>query len=190
MSEPDSVDRHIAHWSRELSDLDPLTEGIVTRMQMLVRVMKREKEAWLASGGLKPWEFEVLHHLVASGPPYRATPSLLAEWLDTHPATMTNRLDRMEQAGYIARAHDPGDRRRLLVELTPEGRAMWEGRMGEGDRAERALLSPLDSGDRELLNDLLRRLVHGVEGDGPPLLPDWASIGRKSHAEPENGSPA
>lgn len=129
MSEQDSVDRHIAHWSRELSDLDPQVEGIVTRMQILVRLLRRNKETWLASSGFKPWEFEVLHHLVAAGPPYQVTPSLLTEWLDTHPATLTNRLDRLERAGYITRVPDPGDRRRLLVALTDGGarcgRSAW-----------------------------------------------------------------
>ncbi|MDP9861470.1 MULTISPECIES: MarR family winged helix-turn-helix transcriptional regulator [Streptosporangium] len=181
---PDSVDRHIAHWSRELSDLDPQIEGIVTRMQMLVRLLRRNKEGWLASSGLKPWEFEVLHHLVAAGPPYRVAPSLLAEWLDTHPATMTNRLDRMEQAGYITRAHDSGDRRRLLVALTAEGRAVWEERMEEGDRSERALLGTLGPAELGLLDGLLRRLVRGVEENGPPLMPEWPSGGRKPDGGP------
>ncbi|MEV4746704.1 MarR family winged helix-turn-helix transcriptional regulator [Streptosporangium amethystogenes subsp. fukuiense] len=175
MSEPDSVDRHITHWSRELSDLDPQIEGIFTRMQMIVRLLRRNKDRWLAAGGLKHWEFQVLHHLVAAGPPYRATPSLLAEWLDTHPATMTNRLDRLEQAGYVDRVHDPGDRRRLLVALTPAGRAIWQERMDDGGLEEQALLAPLDPGDRELLDDLLRRMVRAAEADGPPLMPDWPS---------------
>ncbi|MBB4940916.1 DNA-binding MarR family transcriptional regulator [Streptosporangium album] len=188
MSEQDSVDRHIAHWSRELSDLDPQAEGIVTRMQMLMRLLRRSKEAWLASSGFKPWEFEVLHHLVAAGPPYRVTPSLLAEWLDTHPATLTNRLDRLEQAGYITRVPDPGDRRRLLVALTAEGRAVWEERMAEGDRSERALLDLLDPGERDLLDGLLRRLVRAVEAGGPPLMPDWSSVDRKSPAVTRGGS--
>ncbi|MBB2912100.1 DNA-binding MarR family transcriptional regulator [Streptosporangium becharense] len=175
MAEPDSIDRHIAHWSRELSDLDPQAEGIITRMQMLMRLLKRKEEAWLTASGFKPWEYKVIHYLVAAGPPYRATPSRLAEWLDTHPATMTNRLDRLERAGYIERAHDPGDRRRLLVALTDAGRAVWEERMAEGDRSERALLSALDAGELELLDGLLRRMVRAAEADGTPLMPDWSA---------------
>ncbi|MEV7007769.1 MarR family transcriptional regulator [Streptosporangium sp. NPDC051022] len=175
MPEPDSIDRHIAYWSRELSDLDPQLEGIVTRMQMLVRLLKRNKDAWLAKGGLKPWEYDVLHHLVAAGPPYRVAPSLLAEWLDTHPATLTNRLDRLEETGYIHREHDPADRRRLLVALTAAGRAVWQERMDEGDRVEQALLGPLTPAERELLDGLLRRLVGEAEAEGGPLMPDWPS---------------
>ncbi|MGW2198074.1 MarR family winged helix-turn-helix transcriptional regulator, partial [Streptosporangium sp. NPDC001682] len=104
-----------------------------------------------------------------------ATPSLLAEWLDTHPATMTNRLDRLEQAGYVDRVHDPGDRRRLLVALTPAGRAIWQERMDDSGLEEQDLLAPLDPGDRELLDDLLRRMVRAAEAGGPPLMPGWPS---------------
>ena len=35
---------------------------------------------------------------------------------------VTTVLDRLERAGYASRVSDPGDRRRVLVELTPEAR--------------------------------------------------------------------
>jgi DNA-binding MarR family transcriptional regulator len=35
---------------------------------------------------------------------------------------VTTVLDRLERAGYARRVQDPGDRRRVLVELTPEAR--------------------------------------------------------------------
>ncbi|MBG0816055.1 MarR family transcriptional regulator [Planomonospora sp. ID82291] len=141
-------------------------------MQALVRWMKREKEAGLGTG-LKYWEFEVLHRLVASGAPYRVTPTALAEWLDTHPATMTSRLDRLERAGYVTREHDPGDRRRLLVALTGLGRERWEAVMSRRGETEDGLLAVLDEGEREALAALLGKLVAGIEAAGPPLMPDW-----------------
>ena len=35
---------------------------------------------------------------------------------------VTTVLDRLERAGFARRVHDPGDRRRVLVELTPAAR--------------------------------------------------------------------
>jgi len=35
---------------------------------------------------------------------------------------VTTVIDRLERAGYASRVSDPGDRRRVLVELTPEAR--------------------------------------------------------------------
>ncbi|WP_222720379.1 MarR family winged helix-turn-helix transcriptional regulator [Actinomadura sp. HBU206391] len=172
-STPDSIDRHIAHWAEELPDLDPQIEGIVTRMQKLVSHLRRNRENGLAAHGLKEWEYAILHYVRATGPPYQAAPSLLAEWLGTHPATLTSRLDRMEQAGYVTRVHDPADRRRLLVALTDSGHALWQAAIGEQDRAEQELLGVLGRQDRAVLDELLRRVANALEAEGPPLMPDW-----------------
>ena len=38
-------------------------------------------------------------------------------------AATTTLIDRLEQKGYVRRVADPADRRRVLVEMTPDGRA-------------------------------------------------------------------
>ena len=81
----------VAEQAAALPGMDPQLEGVVTRMQMLVRHLGRRKEAALATQGLKQWEYEVLWWLRAAGEPYRLTPTTLAEALDTHPATLTSR---------------------------------------------------------------------------------------------------
>ncbi|MBC6457409.1 MarR family transcriptional regulator [Actinomadura sp. HBU206391] len=142
-------------------------------MQKLVSHLRRNRENGLAAHGLKEWEYAILHYVRATGPPYQAAPSLLAEWLGTHPATLTSRLDRMEQAGYVTRVHDPADRRRLLVALTDSGHALWQAAIGEQDRAEQELLGVLGRQDRAVLDELLRRVANALEAEGPPLMPDW-----------------
>ena len=74
----DLVDEHIELWSRELPDLDPRVEGIVTRLQVLDRHLRHELEQALATQSLKMWEFKTLHILRRGGPPYRATATELA----------------------------------------------------------------------------------------------------------------
>lgn len=170
MAAHDSIDRHIAYWTPGLPGLDPRLEGVVTRMQMLVRHLGRRKEAALAAQGLKQWEYEILWWLRAAGDPYRLTPTTLAEALDTHPATLTNRLERLERDGYVTRAPDPSDRRRLLVALTDKGLRSWESAIEEQARTEEALLAPLSSTERDTMITLLRRVVLAVEENGPPLM--------------------
>jgi DNA-binding MarR family transcriptional regulator len=170
MPEKDSIDRHIAYWKREMPALDPHVEGIVTRMQMLVRHLQRRREAGLAAYDLKGWEYDILWRLRSAGPPYRMTPTVLAAALDTHPATLTNRLDRMEQAGYLVRVHDPADRRRLLVALTDRGHAAWQSTIGDQADTEHDLLAPLTDGERQRLAALLGKIVRTVEEDGVPLM--------------------
>ena len=126
----DSIDRHIAYWRDEVPDLDDEVEGIVTRMQMLVRHLQQRRGEALEEHGLRAWEYEILWRLRAAGPPYRMTPTALAVALDTHPATLTNRLDRLTRAGLVERSRDETDRRSVVVVLTPAGSA----RLGVGDR--------------------------------------------------------
>lgn len=40
----------------------------------------------------------------------------------TRPTTLTSVLDRLERRGHITRGTRPGDRRVVLIELTPSGR--------------------------------------------------------------------
>ena len=58
--------------------------------------------------------------------------------MDLSSGAMTNRLDRMEEAGLIRRWPDPGDRRKVVVEPTDHGRETYrrtvsvQGREGGG----------------------------------------------------------
>ncbi len=50
----------------------------------------------------------------------------IGERLQVHPASATNAVQRLEDAGLVARAANPADGRSVLVELTPAGRDLVE----------------------------------------------------------------
>jgi len=160
----DSVDQHVERWLPALPQLDAEVEGVVTRMQRLLWLLKRSKvQAW-ARQGVTDADVQTVHTLVAcelSG--VEATPALLAEKCQVTRAGMTSRLDRLEAAGHLTRHPDPGDRRRVLVRVTPAGRAMWEAALEVGIRLEAELLDHLSPHQRTQLNQLLRALLSGVE---------------------------
>jgi MarR family transcriptional regulator, organic hydroperoxide resistance regulator len=52
----------------------------------------------------------------------RRTVSELGAATGTRPTTLTSVLDRLERRGHISRGPAPGDRRAVLIELTPSGR--------------------------------------------------------------------
>ena len=55
------------------------------------------------------------------------TAGQLAEATGLSPGAITTILDRMEEAGYLQRVRDKEDRRKIMVELTPEAtRRTWE----------------------------------------------------------------
>jgi DNA-binding MarR family transcriptional regulator len=155
----DLVDEHIELWSRELPDLDPRVEGIVVRLQLLDRHLRRELERALATQSLKMWEFKTLHILRRGGPPYRATATELATALDLSPAAMTKRLDNLEQDGYLRRSHDDADRRRVLITLTEAGMRAWGSTISLQDQVERQLVDVLRPDEQDQLVSLLRRLL-------------------------------
>ena len=75
--------------------------------------------AELASLNLTASEINALANL-ADG--RRRTVSELAVATGTRPTTLTSVLDRLERRGHITRGARPGDRRAVLIELTPTGR--------------------------------------------------------------------
>jgi DNA-binding MarR family transcriptional regulator len=102
--------------------------------------------------------------------------SLMGQRLMVHPTSVTNIVDRLEAQGFIRRLAHPSDRRRTLVEITPEGRSVVEGATNAVTAAEFGLgdLSPDHLG---VLYDVLRE-VRVKAGDFPPA-PDaepWADL--------------
>jgi DNA-binding MarR family transcriptional regulator len=164
----DPIDDHIELWSRELPDLDPRVEGIVTRVQWLDQYRRSRLGQALAGQGLKLWEFKTLHILRRSGPPYQATATELAAALDLSPAAMTKRLDNLEQDGYLRRRHDTADRRRILVTLSDAGHQAWEKTISVQDRVERELVEALRPQEQDQLVRLLRRLVLAAAASPAP----------------------
>ncbi len=72
---------------------------------------------------------------------------------------MTNRLDRLESAGFIQRLPDPSDRRALLVELTEQGHDLWARAVGAQAAKEAALAAALGRRELKELNTLLRKVL-------------------------------
>ena len=162
----DSVDQHVALWSKELDWLDPVTEAIFARLAILARHAASARRDTLDSGGLRHWQFKVLLMLRRLGPPYAASPSQLADMLGLTRGALSARLGPLEEAGLITRANDMADRRRVQVQLTPVGYLAFEQHVSAEEQGEGALLSVLTPDEKQTLADLLRKLAVAVES-GP-----------------------
>lgn len=80
---------------------------------------------WLESHGLSTGRFMVLMVLTVRSDEGMA-PSEIAERARVTRATVTGLIDGLEGEGYVERAPWMQDRRRVLVRLTPSGRALME----------------------------------------------------------------
>ena len=105
----------------------------------------------------------MLSALRRAGPPYRLSPGqLVAETLVTS-GTMTNRVDRLQERGWVRRSPAPDDRRGVIVELTDAGLGVVDAALDDLLAQERAILGPLSRPEREELAGLLRRLNTPLE---------------------------
>src|SRR5438045_300254 len=116
----DKVDAVVAGWRAALPDLDPGALEIVGRVLVLAEHLQRSASAALAEHELTLGEFDILGTLRRRGEG-GMTPTQLLRWVVLTSGGMTARLDKLERAGLIARRTDPGDRRMVLIELTPKG---------------------------------------------------------------------
>ena len=167
--EPDSVDVSLDVWSRELPDLDLGIEGIVERIDKLKHYVDRAMQETLEAYDLSHGEWKLLANLRWGGPPYRGKPGKLAKRLGLSSGAMTNRLDNMERRGVIRRIDDPDDRRGVIVELTEEGKQVWDKAVAAQAEKESIVATALGEKERRQLDELLRRLMNAFERDHGPL---------------------
>jgi DNA-binding MarR family transcriptional regulator len=170
-SRPDTVDANLEVWARELPELDLETEGIIERIHRLERFVDRAVQETLEAHELSHGEWKVLANLRRAGPPYRGKPGKLAKRLDLSSGAMTNRLDNMEARGLVRRLDDPADRRGVIVELTDDGKQLWDAAVGTQAEKESLVDSALGESENRQLNELLRRLMHAFEDAHGPAVP-------------------
>ena len=160
----DEVDDLVAAWRAERPDLDVQPMQVLSRVARLARHLDRARRSAFAAHGLEPWEFDVLAALRRQGPPYELSPGALLHTTLVTSGTMTNRLDRLEQAGLVRRRPDPEDKRRVRVTLTAAGQSRADDALAALLAAEQALLATLPVSGRQDLADLLRVLLVPLDG--------------------------
>jgi len=73
--------------------------------------------------------------------------------------TVSKLLERMERQGLLARQVDARDRRRIVVSLTAQGRALAGPLIAAARAHERAVLAPFGEGNASALLRMLQRLI-------------------------------
>ena len=153
----DEVDRLIAAWKRERPDLDLSPLAVLSRITRIARHLDIARRDAFAD--LETWGFDVLAALRRAGAPHQLSPGQLMQETMVTSGTMTNRLDRLEELQLITREQDPDDGRGSLVTLTKSGVRAVDAALESLLENERELLGTLNAKDRELLADLLSKLV-------------------------------
>jgi len=87
------------------------------------------------------------------------TPSQVGDRALVASATMTATLDLLEHRGWIRGIPNPDDRRSVLIEITPAGRATADQLLPGIRTHERSILSALTPDERTQLLDLLAKVL-------------------------------
>jgi DNA-binding MarR family transcriptional regulator len=78
-------------------------------------------------------------------------------------AGITSRIDRLERRGLVRRLPDPDDRRGVIIELTELGVQTVDDAVRAVSASDRELVERLDADEVAALEELLRKLLSGLE---------------------------
>lgn len=157
------MDGILAQWKRERPELDVAALGIMGRLFRAAQLADAELGRGIAEHGLQPGWFDLLAALRRAGRPFELNPTQLMATTMLSSGGMTKRLDRLEDAGLVERRPDPSDRRGTLVGLTKQGRELVDAALVTHVGNEERLLQPLSASERHALDELLRKLLSGLE---------------------------
>ncbi|MFE7561324.1 MarR family winged helix-turn-helix transcriptional regulator [Kitasatospora sp. NPDC057500] len=115
----------------------------------------------LARRGLRLWDMAVLAALADFGPHAQRD---LVRRLRVDPSDMAKVTDQLAAAGYVVRARDTADRRRVSVTVTEAGRALLAELRAEAYAVQEEVLAPLSAAERQVLHELLGRVHAHLPG--------------------------
>tara|TARA_R110002049_G_scaffold54869_24_gene152431 strand:+ start:812 stop:1399 length:588 start_codon:yes stop_codon:yes gene_type:complete len=162
----DVFDEILDQWSAERPELETTSLGVVIRVMGLYRSFLRDATRALEPLELELWEYDVLSALRRQGQPYALSASRLARETDLSSGAMTNRIDRLEQRGFVKRVADLADRRGVNVSLTPEGTREIDKAIQRRLDSAAASLQGLSEAEQNVLAGLLRTIVLSSRKDG------------------------
>lgn len=165
MATPDRIQRIREQWARERPDQDTRGFAIGGRLLALGKLLERRVTRVLEAHDLALWAFDVLATLRRQPPPHGLTPTELSRAVLLTPGAMTNRIDRLEDAGLVRREPDPIDRRGVRVVLTPLGLERVDRALAARFAEAESAAALLPARDRTALEKLLARLLAQLEDE-------------------------
>ncbi|RJQ82357.1 MarR family transcriptional regulator [Pseudonocardiaceae bacterium YIM PH 21723] len=158
----DPVDAIALAWTRERPQTSVASIGIVTRLWHAAKLLGDDRTRLLREAGADTATLDLLSTLRRSGEPYLMTTRELAEATMVTKGAITQRVDRAEREGLVARSPRQDGSRAVDVRLTEAGHATVEGLVDAVLGREIELLDCLSEAERDQLTALLRTLVDGL----------------------------
>lgn len=147
---------------RQLPNLDGI--HLCFQVLSLATAIDRNCAALLAPYGLSEGRFILLFLLEAAGT--GLAPNVLAERAGVTRATVTGLLDGLERENLIRRQDDPLDKRALLIQLTPKGKALSARLFREHGEWIAGLFADINAEEREVMTRLLDKVANQTSKAG------------------------
>jgi DNA-binding MarR family transcriptional regulator len=132
----------------------PLVEQFAHVVRAYTSALQGVTLAAAAQMGINTTDHRCLELIERSG---GLTAGQLAELSGLSTGAVTTVLDRLERVGYVRRTRDSSDRRRVLVEVTPQGHAIGHEIFGPLIADSRAMLAGFSDEQLAFLIDFLNR---------------------------------
>ena len=100
--------------------VDVAADGLLGRIVRLNLAVTAALDDITEGAGITLADYLVLG-VIRRSPGRRSAPTAIADVLGRTTGGMSLTLDRLAAKGWVRRSFDPGDRRRVIVELTPAG---------------------------------------------------------------------
>ncbi|QLL07510.1 MarR family winged helix-turn-helix transcriptional regulator [Mycobacterium vicinigordonae] len=143
--------------------LTELAEGLHRSLSKLFTILRRgDPTGGAVTGELTLAQLSILITLLDRGP-IRMTDLAAHERVRT--PTTTVAIRRLEKIGLVKRSRDPSDLRAVLVDITPQGRAVHAESLANRRASLAAMLSQLPDADLEVLKQALAPLDRLAAGE-------------------------
>ncbi|WP_018690121.1 MarR family winged helix-turn-helix transcriptional regulator [Ahrensia kielensis] len=159
----DEVDLIIAQWAKQRPELNTRPMALIGRLMRVSHVLAAEMGKTFAKHNMNGPSFDVLATLLRTGPPHALSPNDLLATMMITSGTMTNRIDRLEQAGLVKRIQNQNDKRSVLIALTEQGKTLIEKTVTAHVETQEKLVSPLTDEEQATFNKLLIKYLSANE---------------------------
>jgi DNA-binding MarR family transcriptional regulator len=160
MKSQDPLIRVPDNFTSEFPAADPLASECAMNLMRVADLILRELSRFFQRYGLTPASAHVVGILEGADEPL--SPHQIAEQLYIATSTMTSLIDTVERRGLARRVPHPTDRRKILIEITDEGRRGVHEATPLVHEIERHIFSPLTAEQKEQLLSLLAPLMDHI----------------------------
>lgn len=148
--------------------MEDRAEAALVAMRKILRATELNSKLLARESGLSPSQLIVLQLLNSKG---GATPGDIARAISLGFATVTALVDKLVARGFVSRRRDESDRRRVWVEITPEGRQSLAGAPDLLHNTFQARFKKLEGWEQLFLVAALERVTALLDADDMDAAP-------------------